>query len=166
MSQKARLKRNIETARRLTDTILSSFKGEKEWTHQVHPKANHPLWIAGHLGQVDDFFVSMVAPDRRRPIEAWVGKFGMGSQPIPDISAYPPAEDVLAYLRERRQTLLSVLEEHDDDWLSQSTPPGTPEFLPDNASVFEMAVWHEGMHAGQLTMAHRALGYPPVMGQP
>ena len=65
-------------------------------------------------------------------------------------------------MRERRVVLLSVLDGMSDDDLARKTPDGAPEFLPDVASVFELAVWHEGQHSGQLSVARRALGHKPL----
>jgi uncharacterized damage-inducible protein DinB len=54
------------------------------------------------------------------------------------------------------------LEAMSDEDLAESTPAGAPEFLPDVGSVFELAVWHEGQHRGQLSVARRALGHKPL----
>ena len=70
-------------------------------------------------------------------------------------------EEVLAYMRERRAVLLELLADLSDEDLAKPTPEGAPEFLPDIGSVFETAVWHEGLHSGQLSVARRALGFPP-----
>jgi hypothetical protein len=67
-------------------------------------------------------------------------------------------------MRERRQALLSVLDGLSEEDLSKPTPPGSPEFLPDVASVFETAIWHEGLHSGQVSVVRKALGMPPLMG--
>ena len=67
-------------------------------------------------------------------------------------------------MRERRRTLLDILDRLNDEALAASTPAGAPEFLPDLASAFEMAVWHEGMHSGQLSVVRRSMGKPPVLG--
>ena len=67
-------------------------------------------------------------------------------------------------MRERRQTLLVVLESMSDEELQRTTPPGTPDFLRDYAAVFQTASWHEGLHSGQVSVTHRALGHKPVTG--
>jgi hypothetical protein len=114
------------------------------------------------MATVDNFFLSLVAPDKVRPLADFQAKFGMGSQPTSDPAAYPPPESVVTAMRERREALLAALDAMSEEDLAKKTPQGAPEFLPDVASVFEMAVWHEGQHSGQLTVARRALGYPPL----
>lgn len=165
MSLKKRLLNQLKQSRQFTEGLLSAFKTPAEWTHRVHPHANHALWFAGHIGWVDNFMISLMAPERARELPGWSEKFGMGSQPSDKAADYPPVEEVLAYLRERRATLLDVLEPMEDADLDRATPQGTPSFLPDYGSLFQMAAWHEGLHSGQITVARRALGYPNVTGR-
>lgn len=65
-------------------------------------------------------------------------------------------------MRERREALLGILDELSDEDLGNKTPPGSPDFLPDIGSVFETAIWHEGLHSGQLSMIRRSLGHKPL----
>lgn len=163
MALKERLRRQLESARQLTDGYLDSLARPEEWTHQVHPRANHPLWIMGHLAQTDNFLISLVAPEKSQPLPEYQQCFGMGSQPSDDIEAYPAVEEVRGVFRERRAVLLELLDSMSEDDLATPLPQGTPDFLSDKGSAFEMAVWHEGMHAGQLSVARRSLGYAPLM---
>src|SRR5690606_34888237 len=141
----------------------ADFKTPQEWTHQVHPKANHALWVAGHLATVDNFFLSILAPEKMKDLPGYQEKFGMGSQPSGNPADYPPPEEVLANFRELRASLLAVLDQMDDEALQQPNPPGTPSMIADKAAVFEMAAWHEGMHAVQATVARRALGHESII---
>ena len=166
MSLNARLKANLVQAREMTEGILATLKSPEEWTHQVHPKANHALWIVGHLGHADNFFMSLIDPEKSVEKEGWSEAFGMGSQPTSDPSVYPPKEEVLSYFRERRKTLLGLLDDLSEEDLATKTPEGSPDFMADFEQAFEMAMWHEGIHTGQLTVAHRSLGHPPLFASP
>lgn len=166
MSTKSRLQTQLARSRGFLEKVLADFKTPREWTHQVHPKANHALWVAGHLTAVDNFFISLVAPEKARDLPGYQEKFGMGSQPSSDASAYPAPEQVLEHFHERRKTLLGVLDGMSDEQLGEAMPPGSPDFFTDKASAFELAAWHEGMHAGQATIAGRSLGHSPVLGRP
>src|SRR5690606_4995135 len=117
-------------------------------------------------GVTDNFFLSIVSPERARDEPSFSEKFGMGSQPTANASDYPPIERVLNYMRDRRQSLLEALAAMSEEDLAQPTPPGSPDFLSNMASVFETPIWHEGLHSGQVSMAHRALGNPPLMPGP
>jgi uncharacterized damage-inducible protein DinB len=162
MDHKERLKRQLIGVRQAIERLLADFRRPEEWTFQVHPACNHALWFAGHMTTIDNFFLSLVAPDNVRAMPEFQAKFGMGSQPTSDPAAYPAPEVVLAAMRERRAALLAALDEMREEDLGKKTPEGAPDFLPDVASVFELAVWHEGQHSGQLTVARRALGHPPL----
>ena len=164
MSQASRLKKQLENVRQVSEGMLEAFQTPEQWTHQVHPSANHALWFAGHMSVSDNFFVSVVAPERAKELDGYGEKFGMGSQPTSDPAAYPPAPEVLEVMRERRQTLLSALDGLTDEDLAKPTPEGTPDMFSDIGSVFEMATWHEALHAGQMSIARRALGNEPLFG--
>jgi uncharacterized damage-inducible protein DinB len=162
MGQKQRLERQLVNMRQMSERLLADFQTPQQWTFQVHPSCNHALWFVGHMATSDNFFLSLVAPDKAVQLPEFQVKFGMGSQPTSDPSAYPPPQSVVATMRERRAALLATLSSLSDDDLAKKTPDGAPEFLPDVASVFEMAIWHEGQHKGQLSVARRALGYQPL----
>ncbi|MCI0360104.1 MAG: DinB family protein [Planctomycetaceae bacterium] len=162
MTLKERLQRNLVTVRQASERLLADFKSPQQWVFQVHPSCNHALWFAGHMAQVDNFFISLVAPQRARDLPGYPGKFGMGSQPTGSPEDYPPPESVVATMRERRRVLLEVLADMSDDDLAKKLPAGTPDFLSDVGSVFETAIWHEGQHSGQISITRRAMGHKPL----
>jgi uncharacterized damage-inducible protein DinB len=166
MSLQQRLDRQLRSTRQLSEKLLADFKTPQEWVHQVHPGCNHALWFAGHMANTDNFLLSLVSPSSTLPLDGWSSRFGMGSQPTDHPAEYPPPETVLATMRERRAELLQVLSQLSEEDLAKKTPAGAPEFLPDLASVFELAIWHEGLHAGQLSVTRRALGHQPLVGAP
>lgn len=162
MSLKQRLERQLVNMRQMSERLLEDFKTPEQWVYQVHPHCNHALWFAGHMAHIDNFFLSLVAPDKSQKMPEFTARFGMGSQPTSNPGDYPPPASVLEAMRERRRTLLSVLAEMTDDDLARKLPAGTPGFLSDVGSVFELAIWHEGQHNGQLSVARRALGHKPL----
>ena len=107
-SLKETIERQLANSRNYTEGLLSGFKTPEDWTHQVHPEANHAMWFAGHIAGADNYFITVLGGQPRVP-EGYKEKFGMGSKPLPRPSDYPPASEVLDYLRERRQTLLKLL---------------------------------------------------------
>lgn len=162
MTLKDRLKRNLVNMRQMSQRLLADFKTPEQWVFQVHPQCNHALWFAGHMATSDNFFLSLVAPEKAVQLADFQSRFGMGSQPTNDPAAYPQPSEVVARMNERRETLLGVLDGLSDEDLAKKTPSGAPEFLPDVGSVFELAIWHEGQHNGQLTVARRCLGHKPL----
>lgn len=164
MDYKPRLKALLEQARETSEKMLASFKTPQDWTYQVHPNANHAMWFTGHMASADNFFVGVVAPDKVTTLPpGYKEMFGMGSKPSPKPADYPPPEEVLKVFRDRRQALLAALDSLSESDLA-NPPKGGPEFIKDFAGVFEMAIWHEGLHTGQLSIARRALGHAPLWG--
>lgn len=163
MQTKQRLKKQLQAARDYSTKLLADFKSPEEWTRQVHPNANHALWFAGHMAVSDNFFISSVAPERTLKRPEFEKAFGTGSQPTSNPADYPRPEQVLEYMNERRATLLGILDNLDEADLEKPLPKGTPDFLPDVGAVFETAVWHEGLHSGQLSVCRRAMGHKPVL---
>jgi len=162
MELKCRLKKQLENSRGFTEALLEDFHTPEQWLHQVTPKSNHALWFAGHLGVADNFFLSIVDPDSAAKHPQFGELFGMGSQPTGDPSRYPPAEEVLAFMRDRRQALLLSLEKMSEADLAQPVPEGGMPMWKDLGGVFETAIWHESMHAGQVSIARRSLGHDPL----
>jgi hypothetical protein len=163
MDLKQRLKNQLQKARQMSELMLADFRTPEQWVHQVQPGVNHALWFAGHMASADNFFISVLAPAQAIDLGEMKTLFGVGSQPVSDPQAYPPPEQVVARMRERRETLLQILDSLSEADLAKKTPEGTPDFLSDYAAVFETAIWHEGLHAGQLSLARRAIGCKPIM---
>ena len=164
MAKKELIKDGFGFARDYTCSLFEQFKTTDEWVHQVHEKANHALWCAGHIANTDNFALTILAPDRVRNLDGYQELFGGGSQPTGDASKYPKPEEVLAYLKERRETLLNVLDAMSEDDLGKPTSDEAPEFMPTVESVFRILIWHEGLHTGQASIAHRGLGRAPALG--
>lgn len=165
MQLKERLERGLLHARRVTEGVIKEIETPEGWLLRPSPGANHALWIVGHLAYADNSFTRLVAPERTAVRDDFKQLFGMGSTPADHLSDYPEMEEVLAYFTDRRQALLSALSEMTDEDFSRETPEQAPAFLYDFGSVFQIAMWHEGLHAGQLTIIHRMLGKPPLAGR-
>lgn len=163
MSSKDCLRHQLVSARNYSEEALKAFRSPQQWVHQIHPGANHALWFAGHMAVNDNFFLSLIAPEKVSNNDGYGALFGVGSQPTNDPTDYPPPEEVLAYMRDRRRALLEVFDSQTEDDLAQKTADGAPDFLSDVGTVYQTAVWHEGLHSGQLSMVRRALGIGPVL---
>lgn len=164
MSKLAHIKDALSGARRYSEGLFANFKTPDEWVYQVHDKANHALWCAGHLGSTDNFMLSLIAPEKAKSNERYKALFGGGSEPVGDASQYPSPDEIMDYLRERRKVLLEVLDGMTEADLAKPTPDDAPDFIPDIESAFRILSWHEGLHAGQASIAHRGLEKSPVMG--
>ncbi len=156
----------LNLSRRMTDELIDAMKTDDDWFYQVHPKANHPLWIIGHLALADNMFASKFRPDVDSKPDGWEELFWFGTEPSSDRNKYPNPEEVLAYFRDRREVLLNVLDELTEAELNAAAPAADQRSAiagaPNVGQMFIFTAYHEGMHTGQFTVAHRGLGHPPM----
>ncbi len=164
MSRLAFIKASLEFSRGFTNQLFDKFKSESDWLYQAHPEANHAMWCAGHIALTEDFFVGLLAPEKAVDTSEAEKLFGMGSKPVSDAAVYPTPAEIRKRLNESRERLMGVLNGMSEADLEKPTPEGAPEFLPTAESVFKLAAFHEGIHAGQTTVANRGLGHEPVVG--
>ena len=162
MGSKECLRRQLVLARDYTEKMLADFKTPEQWTYQVHKNANHALWFAGHMAVIDNFVLSLVAPEQAQKLPELEEKFGMGSQPVSDPAAYPAPAEVLATMRERREKVLAAFDHLTEEQFADPTGMKAP--FATKGSLFEMAVWHEGLHSGQVSVARRNIGAAPILG--
>ncbi|MEM8678326.1 MAG: DinB family protein [Planctomycetota bacterium] len=163
MSIKPNIIYSIEQSRRMLDSLINEMKSPEDWMFQVHPQANHPLWVVGHLGLADNMFISRLDETAGSQPEGWEEVFWFGSEISSDASRYPAPEEVVAYCRERRQKLLSLIEGLSDEFLMSPTPDeGMFADAPNMAQMLFFIAYHEGVHSGQFTIAHRGLGHQPL----
>jgi uncharacterized damage-inducible protein DinB len=162
MKLTARLLAQLRMVRDTSEKILEAFETPEQWTHQVAPDTNHALWFAGHMASGDNFFIGMIDPQRKKPLDELDSLFGTGSRPTSNPDDYPPVAEVLDAMRERRAALLELLDSLSDKQLGNPLPKGAPDFLTDVGSLFELTIGHEWLHLGQVTVVRRALGHAPL----
>ena len=161
MDLKVRLERALRHTRGFTDKVLSEIALAEDWVRRPVAGANHAMWIAGHLTYATNVFIGFVDPDNKDSPQDLAPLFGKGTQPLDDLSAYPAPAEISRYLTERGETFIGLLDDCSDDDLAREVPQG-PAFMYDVGAVFQMAAWHEALHAGQLTVIHRMIGQTPI----
>ena len=162
MELKERLRRSLSYSRKFTAKILSELETPADWLRRPLPGTNHAMWIAGHLALADNFFAGLIDLDKQITMENYSPLFGKGTAPLDDVDSYPPINEVLAKMEDRRSAILNLLEACKEDDFRRSTPDQAPPFMFDVGAVFQMAAWHESLHTGQLTIIHRSLGKTPL----
>lgn len=150
-------------ARRVTMGLLEDFDDELA-LHRPLPEANHAMWIAGHIAWDDDFFLSGVAGRASKLPEEWKSMFCSGSTVFDEADQYPALAEVLHRM--------SVLRENLRDWfgamspadLAGPLPEGFERFGRNRSTLMSTLAWHEGLHAGQLTVIRKSLKLGPRFG--
>ena len=154
---------SLKQSRRMLEGLVESMTSVDDWVFQTHPKANHGLWVVGHLGLADNMFLSRLDESAGVKKEGWDELFWFGSEIYSDASKYPALEEVVAYCRERREALLAKIETLSEEFLASPTPnEGMFADAPNMASMLLFIPYHEGIHTGQFTICHRGLGHEPM----
>lgn len=163
MSIKENILYSLAQSRRMLDGMIDAMNTREDWLFQTHPKANHPLWVVAHLGMADNMFLTRLDESAGAPKEGWDELFWFGSEIHGDSDKYPSTDEVLSYARERREKLLAKIETLTDEFLASPTPDeGMFADAPNMAQMLLFISYHEGVHSGQFSIAHRGLGYEPM----
>lgn len=160
-------KHSLSLSRKMAEQMLSAFQTEDDWHYRPFARANPAIWIVAHLGLADNAFASVFRPAVDSKPAGWDELFWFGSQMTDDRSLYPDAATVLDYYRDRRETFLSVLDELTPSDIEQPAPAADQRSpiagAPNLGSWLLFALWHEGLHTGQLSICHRGLGHAPLI---
>lgn len=163
MSIKANIIFSLNQSRRMLEGLIDAMKSPSDWTYQACPNANHALWVVGHLGLADNMFLSRIDESAGNKPEGWDELFWFGSEVHAEADKYPSPEEAVAYCRERRETLLAKIGTLPEEFFGQPTPDeGMFADAPNMASMLLFIPYHEGIHTGQFTIAHRGLGHEPM----
>ncbi|MEM9066647.1 MAG: DinB family protein [Planctomycetota bacterium] len=152
---------SMEFARGITDMLLSTLEPD-HWFKPPCPNANHAGWIVGHLALTDQAFFSALGGGQPLVPEAWDGLFGGKSVAHPDASKFPPIEELKAALAATRERTVEWLRSLSEAELLEPIEGDLAQFAKTRAHLMGTLAFHEGMHVGQLSVARRAMGMPPV----
>lgn len=156
----------LGTARQYTFDQLAQLTEPDHWVYRPTPEANHSLWIMGHLALADNRFASRFREATSLIPKGYEDLFWFGSTCRSSLDEYPPVDEVKAYLMDRREKLLAVLDEVTEAELEGPLPSMNPlspmATAPNLGQYFPYAASHEMMHAGQLSVCCRGLGYRPL----
>jgi len=155
----------IAFARNYTLSLLQETK-ESDWFRQPPGGITHIAWQVGHLA-VGEYWLALVRIRGQRaddeeliPME-FQAPFERHTVPVADPSIYPNQTAIRAVFdRVHEQTLreLTALDEREVD-----EPILKPHRLV-KTKLWSL-LWcaqHEAVHAGQIGLLRRQLGYPPV----
>ncbi len=132
------------------------------WCAQPVAGINHPLWLMGHVAwEDDDILVTLTGGASALP-DGWKAMFGTGSKPSSSLNDYPPVSEVRRCFDMTRESLLAWYGGLDEATLASPLPDALQGTAESYAALAGTLAWHEGLHAGQLTVARKLMGLPPV----
>lgn len=145
--------------------LLSDIPDDQA-TFQPVPQANHALWIAGHLAWSTDAIFGATSDGAGGggvPAD-WEQLFGMGSVPVADPSGYPAFAETRAVLERVCDAFSVWLREVPAAQLADPAPERLKRFASTRAGAVHGAAMHMCVHAGQVTLIRKALGFQPKFG--
>lgn len=175
MGEKAKaLASSMRTSGPLFTRFLAGFD-ESNRTRQAPSLPNHASWTLGHLALTMHKFAERFDGQGLPASDFLTGdghkgdakrydteSVSLGSKPTDTPSIYPTLERGRAVFESALDRLASALATLDDARLSEVQPWGKGEMRGEELATRIM--FHNGIHAGQMTDLRRALGMPGVIG--
>jgi hypothetical protein len=155
----------IVFARAYTVRLLGAVE-EKDWFRQPPGGVTHVAWQVGHLAMAQ-YRLGLERTRGRRPgdedliSDHFLALFGRDSVPDADPSRYPPAAEVRAVFDRVHRRLLEELPALPEEELDRPVLKPHPLVKTKLWSLLWCAQ-HEMVHAGQVGLLRRQLGYPPL----
>lgn len=153
----------MDFARKATLGFLDGIDGDQFVTPYADDGSS-AAYIAGHIAFTDDMTLQMLAGRGSMLSEAEQKLFGGGANPAADAARYPDREAMLRQMNSIREALLGYFKGLSDADLTAPVEGPLAQFGDTRAKLMASLAWHEGMHAGQLTVIRRQLGLPRVFG--
>lgn len=151
----------------LSEAMLAGVDADKARCMPEGVDTNHPVFIFGHLAIYPDMVLGAIGRgDLADPkSEQWHDMFMHGKECKDGCDCYPPLDEVVAFWKNRYETVIDAIAETDDSVFAQENPM---EGLRSRcATVGElcnfMVVFHTSFHFGQLSTWRRCVGLGTAM---
>lgn len=140
----------------------------KDWpadrlTYQSTPTDNHALWTVGHLATTYVYGGSLLTDASLGVPESYMGLFGYGSKPQSDAASYPSFDEVRSTCEAAFAKFVAIVAGMTEAQLEAPLLKDSGGFASSRVELLERLAWHEGWHAGQISMLRRAIGLPGIM---
>jgi hypothetical protein len=153
----------LNFARQASNAFLNGIE-EQHFHRPFSPEGGTPAYIVGHLTSTDNMTLQMLAGRPSMLTEREQQLFGGGASPESQRGEYPSPSAMLQKMHEVRNALIGYFQGLSDAELNAPVEGPMAQFGDTRAKLMASLAWHEGMHAGQLTVIRRQLGLPRVFG--
>jgi hypothetical protein len=145
---------NVEFLKRLVSDL-----DDHQMIRQPNGVPNHPAWTIGHLVYSCQQIGGEINLSPWLPSE-WEAKFGTGSLPVEDATAYPSKVELLIAYDDGQHRLASRLKalERSDMALPLPDVRYRDQFPTVGHAVLHILSSHTALHLGQLTVWRRLMG--------
>jgi hypothetical protein len=132
---------------------------ESRMTEQPGPIVNHPAWTLSHLNAYAGVLLSMLDDPSAPTADAEMERFGYGTTPTPDRTAYASKGELLERFRDRTARVAAVVAAKHADYFPRPSPEKFRPYSPTIGHVaITLLVAHPPHHLGQLRQWRRAAG--------
>jgi len=124
---------------------------------------NHPAWVIGHLTMSCQLLGMAIGMQPWLPESGdWARRFGTGSVPVAEVSAYESKEAALAALRDAGTRIVRAVGQLTDAELNRPFPEESYRdiFPTIRHALTQVLAGHTAYHIGQLAVWRRAMGLP------
>lgn len=133
-----------------------------EFEHQPFPGVNCVAWILGHLTLVDRRQLTWLGVTDLPAIpDGFEERFKTTRITAVEQNGYGEPKELVALFDAHRRLLIDCLPTVDPAKFLEPPSFQTPMFADRGEGTLFMGV-HTAMHAGQISLIRRTLGYPPV----
>lgn len=148
-------------ARRLAESLVAAVPDEQV-AFQPGGRANHALWVMGHLAFNDDFIRTLCTGEPSDLPPRYAELFSAKTKPVGDPDVYPPRDELLDAMRATRQRTLEWMDTWTPERYHTPTPESIRAFAPDWIALPYTHAAHDLFHAGQVASCRAALGLDPI----
>lgn len=129
---------------------------------------NHPAWTLSHLWLSSAFVLKLLGVDTTPADDAEsrdaMARFGPGSIPVPDASAYEKRDPLLSRLESLHMQVDNAVRERHAEYFDKPSPEFLRQFSPTlGRIILYLIAAHESYHLGQLVLWKKAAGIQKAM---
>lgn len=133
---------------------------ESRMTEQPVAIVNHPAWTLSHLNAYAGVLLSMLDDPSVPSADAEMERFGYGTTPVPDRTAYATKRELLDRFKDRSARLAAVVAEKHADYFPRPSPEKFHPYSPTIGHVaITLLIAHPPHHLGQIRQWRRAAGF-------
>lgn len=133
-----------------------------EFERQPIPGVNSIAWMLGHLALTDRRIAGLLGGALPPLPDGFEATFKTTKQAAVEQKGLGDPKELLATFDASRRALIDAVKGAPAEKLAAPLPNPHPLFGTVGEAAAFMAV-HLGLHAGQVTVIRRALGYPPLL---
>ncbi len=132
---------------------------DSRMTEQPGTLVNHPAWTLSHLNAYAGVLLSLLDDPSVPTANAEMERFGYGTTPVPDPTAYAKKSELLREFEQRNERLAAVVAQNHAEYFPRAAPEKFRPFSPTIGHIcITLLVTHPPDHLGQLRLWRRVAG--------